>query len=99
MKVLVQVVGLAAALECPSLILDTTIRSYERYVYINIIGVAATIIRAFALLGCLLTVYGLVQMGWVVVIITFLGLLAKGIAFRICCSDITLGLRKMNYLC
>lgn len=97
LAILIRLFGLAAALECPSLIFDTAIRSYEGFVFANFVSMLGVILRAGALLGCIFMGYGLAPMGWTIVAVTFLALLAKGIAFKIYCPDVGLGIKKISF--
>lgn len=96
LAILIRLFGLAAALECPSLIFDTAIKSYESFVFANLVSISGAILRAGALFGCIFMGYGLVPMGWAIVVVTFLMLVGKGITFRICCPDVKLGRRKIT---
>ena len=96
LSALIRIIGFAAALECPVLILDAAIRGYEGFYLVNLISILGTVIRAGALFGCIRMDYGLVQMGWVVVIVTLLTLIAQVIAFKIFCKGIESGVRKIN---
>lgn len=96
LAILIRIVGLAAALGCPALILDAAIRSYEYFVIANLASVFSAILRAGVLFGCIFMGYGLVPLGWAIVILTFLGLIVQGIAFRVCCSDVKLDIQKIS---
>ncbi len=95
--VLIRLTGLAAALECPSLIFDVAVKGYEGFVYTNLITIFGTILRAGALFACVFLDYGLVAMGCVLVIDAFVMLLARGITFRKYCKGIKLGMRKTSF--
>ncbi|MHC4593831.1 MAG: oligosaccharide flippase family protein [Planctomycetota bacterium] len=93
---LIRVIGLAAALQCPSQIFDTAMRGYEGFVVANSIGVFCAILRAGALVGCILMGYGLVTMGWAIVVVNLLGLVARGIALRNSCKEVHFGIRQIG---
>jgi len=92
----IRVVGLAAALECPSRIFDASIRGYEGFVLANTMDVVGSIVRAIALVGCIYMGYGLVPMGWVLVIEALFLLIAKGVTFGNYCKGVRLGIRKIS---
>ena len=94
---LVRITGLAVALECPTQILDTAIRSYESFVYVNVVAIAGALVRAVLLAGCILMGYGLVAMGWVWVITAVFLFAATGLVFRKCCWDVTLGVKAVRW--
>jgi O-antigen/teichoic acid export membrane protein len=96
LAVLIRLTGLAAALECPSLIFDVAVKGYEGFVYTNLITIFGTIIRAGALFACIFLDYGLVAMGGVLVMDAFVMLLARGITFRKYCKGIKVGTRETS---
>ena len=67
LSVLVRVLGVAAAMECPMRIFDAALRAREKWVTANIITVVNAILYAGGLAACLLLGYGLAEMGWMVV--------------------------------
>jgi O-antigen/teichoic acid export membrane protein len=77
---LIRVIGLAAALQCPSQIFDTAMRGHEGFVVANSIGVFCAILRAGALVGC----------------VNLLGLVARGIALRNSCKEVHFGIRQIG---
>ncbi len=93
---LVWLCGLAAAIECPSLIFDAAMRSYEAFWLVNIITIVLAVIRAGALYAAVLMGYGLVCMGWIQVVFSVLALGANWIAFEFCCPDVRLTIRKIG---
>ena len=93
---LLRVVGLAAALQCPSRIFDTAMRGCEGFIIANSVGVFCAILRAGALVGCILMGYGLVTMGWAIVVVGFLKLVARVIAFRNSCKEIHFGIGQIG---
>lgn len=97
LSLLIRLVGLAAALECPSRILDTAIRSYEGFVFANLVSILGAALRAGALFGCIFMGYGLIAMGWAIVIVAFLGLLAVGMTFRSVCKEVHLSIKRISF--
>jgi len=98
LKLLIQLVGLASALECPSLIFDAAIRGYENFVLVNLLGIFTSIVRGAGIATCIFMDYGLKAMGWTLVIVSFVSLLTKGLAFKYRCRDAKLSLRKADLL-
>ena len=92
---LIRLIGLAAAIECPALALDTTIRSCEGFVLANFVTILGAILRAGLLFGCIAMGYGLVPMGWAIVIVTFALLVGKGVAFRSFCKDVHFSTKRI----
>lgn len=93
---LIRIVGLAVALECPSRIFDASIRGHEGFVLVNATDVIGSIVRAIALLGCIYMGYGLVSMGWVLVIVTVIVLAAKGAIFKSYCKGVRLYMGQIS---
>lgn len=93
---LIRVIGLAAALECPSRTFDASIRGYEGFVLVNTADVVGSILHALALFGCIYLGYGLVPMGWALAAVALFVLIAKGITFKYCCRDARLDIREIS---
>lgn len=97
LSVLVRIMGVAAAMECPMRIFDAALRAREQWVTANIITVANAVLYAGGLAACLLLGYGLAGMGWVVVASTVVTLLVGIVAFRRQCPEIRLGIRLVKW--
>lgn len=93
---LIRVLGLAAAIECPMRIFDTTVRAHERWVVCNLITTIASIMRAIGLAGCVYFGYGLVEMGYVVLSVTVFGLISLVFIFNRVCRDVHIGIGKVK---
>lgn len=93
---LVRAVGLAAALQFPVIIFSAAIKGYEGFVYANLVGLISAITRAIALFGCIMLGYGLVTMGWALVIVNIVTVLAGWSTFTYYCSDVKLSLRSVH---
>jgi O-antigen/teichoic acid export membrane protein len=93
---LVWLCGLAAAIECPALIFDAAMRSYEAFWLVNIVTIVLALLRAAVLYTSVLLGYGLICMGWIQVAFSVIGLAANWIAFEFCCSDVRLSARKIG---
>lgn len=90
---LVRLVGLSAAIQFPTLMLNAAIKSYEGWLYSNISGVVSSLVRAGLLflsvwMGC-----DLATMGWALVVSNSVGLLLAWYFFRKCCVPSKLSLK------
>ncbi len=97
LSLLIRIMGLAAAAECPMRIFDAALRARERWVTANIITVANAVLYAGGLVLCLLLNYGLVAMGWAVVASTLITLLGGVFVFRKQCPEIHLGIGLVKW--
>lgn len=91
-KLLVRLIGIAAAITCPSAIIDATIRAREKFVVANLLAIATSVVRALALVAVLYLGYGLTGMGWVTVALSFIGLLLSTAVLIKVCPDIRFSL-------
>lgn len=94
---LIRILGLAAAIECPMRIFDTTVRAHERWVVCNLITSIASIMRAIGLVGCVYFGYGLVEMGYVVLSVTVFGLISVVFIFIRVCRNVHIGISKVKF--
>ncbi len=94
---LFRIMALAAAIECPMLILDGTIRAHEKWVYANFVTVTASVLRAAGLIACVHLGYGLVQMGFVILIVTTISLILMAILFVKLCPTVHLHPKRIKY--
>ncbi len=90
LALLIRILGVAAALECPMRLLDACIRSHEHWVAANLISIITAIARALGLAGCVYFGYGVVELGYVVLAVTFLSIVLEAILFIRFCSNIQL---------
>ncbi|MDD5458151.1 MAG: oligosaccharide flippase family protein [Phycisphaerae bacterium] len=93
---LVKFVGLAAAIECPTLIYDTAIRGFERYVLANTLVILGSVIRAAGLIICMKLSYGLAAMGATLAIVATLYLIIEAVAFRFYCAGVRVIVTKAD---
>ena len=93
---LIRAVGLAAALECPTRIFDASIRGHEGFILVSTVDVIGSIVRALALFGCIYMGYGLVPMGWALVIVALIILATKGAIFKSYCKGVRLNIGKIS---
>jgi len=94
--ILLRVVGLAAAIQLPSEILDSAIRGYEQFGWANIVEITSATVRAATLAGCVIAGYGLIPMGWTLVIVAVVTLGAEWVVFRKCCGDIQISFKSVS---
>jgi O-antigen/teichoic acid export membrane protein len=97
LSVLIRVMGVAAAMECPMRIFDAAFRAREKWITANIITVVNALLNAGGLTACLLLGYGLAGMGWMVVASTVATLLVSIIVFRKQCPEIHLGIGLVKW--
>ncbi len=97
LSVLIRIMGLAAATECPMRIFDAALRAREKWMTANIITVANAVLYAAGLAACLLLGYGLDGMGWTVVVSTVITLLGSVFVFRKQCPEIRLGIGLVKW--
>jgi O-antigen/teichoic acid export membrane protein len=87
---LVRLTGLAAAIECPMRIFDAGLRAQERWISANSIGIIAAVVNALAIVGCLYLGYGIVAMGYVVLVETAISMVLVTVFFVKLCPMIHL---------
>lgn len=94
---LVRVVALAFALGLPGNILNTAVKGYEGFAFVNIIACITLLLRGGLLLACVWAGYSLVAMGWALVIVSCASLLGQWIAFRRKCPGVGLARRFVRW--
>jgi len=87
---LVRILGIAAAFGCPMYILDACIRAHEHWIAANFVTIASAIARALGLAGCVYFGYGLVEMGYVVLVVTAFSMALMCVVFVQSCPGIYL---------
>lgn len=90
LALLIRILGLAAAIECPMRILDACIKSHEHWVTANLAAIATIIVRALGLAGCVYFGYGVVEMGYVVLAVAVFSIVLTIIVFILSCPAIQL---------
>jgi len=93
---LVKLVGLAAAIECPVAILDATIRAREKYVGANLLRLCTSLFRAISIFVVLWLGYGFVGMGWVTVATAVISLLLSIVGLFKFCQDIRISISDIQ---
>jgi membrane protein EpsK len=96
LAVLVWIMGIAAAVECPMRIFDAALRARERWTIANVIAVANAILYAAGLVACLLLGYGLTEMGCVVIVSALITLILGILTMRKVCPELRLSIRMVK---
>jgi len=95
-RVLLVYLGIASALNCPSAVLEATLRSRERFVAANIVMTVITIIRGLGLSAVLFAGYKLPAMAGVILVTSGIELFVMWWIFRIHCRDIHFGVTDVS---
>jgi len=94
---LIRLVGLAVAVGCPAQIFDASIRGYEGFVYVNLITIGRAIIRALALMTCIIFGWGLVAMGWALILVSSVSLAGGWVTFRMYCRGASIRINAVKF--
>jgi O-antigen/teichoic acid export membrane protein len=94
---LIWIVGLAAALECPSYIYDAALRSYERFVLANVVLNLKAFVKAFVTWWCLHLGYGVVGLSWSLVTVNVVMLILADVMFRFACREVKLRISSVKF--
>ena len=94
---LLRIIGLAAALGLPAIVLNTSIISYEGFAASNVVSASTQILRGGLLVGCMLAGYGLVAMGWAVLLVNLVSLIGNSAIFKRTCHDVRLSLASVGW--
>jgi len=97
LAVLVWIMGIVAAAECPSRIFDATLRARERWTIANVVTVANAILYAAGLVTCLLLGYGLIEMGCAVIGSTLITLIINIFVTRRVCPELRLAVSLVKW--
>lgn len=87
---LITAVALGFALNLPSLILNTAVKGYEGFAFVNIVSVVSLLMRFALLTGCMKLGLGLVAMGTSLVLIEIVNFTGQWIAFHRVCHGVKL---------
>jgi len=87
---LVRILGTAAAFACPMYILDACIRSHEHWIAANFVTIASSVARALGLAGCVYFGYTIIEMGYVVLVVTAFSMALTCVVFVRSCPGIYL---------
>lgn len=91
LSALIWITGIAAAVECPMRIFDAALRAREKWMAANVLTVANALIYAGGVAVCLLVGYGVIHMGYTLVVANFLTLLLSIMVLLRLCPEIHLG--------
>jgi len=94
--IMVRILGVTALIECVVHVLDSCVRSYERWVMANFVSVTGAVFRAVGLVVFLQLGYGLVAMSYVVLATSVFSLVLVGILFLRYCKSINLRFKSVN---
>ena len=88
---LIAIVGLAAAIECPSWVIDAGVRSFERFALANVLVNLKAILRVVAAAVCVRYDLGIIGLGYSLAVINML-ILACGVLMLVyCCKSYGVG--------
>jgi len=94
---LVLLMGVVGALECPYRVVDAALRAEERWRSANLIAVTTAILRAGAIVACAWLGYRLIGMGYATTVVTLVTLaLATGVFLKVSTS-IRLGFSMFSW--
>jgi O-antigen/teichoic acid export membrane protein len=94
---LLRVVGLATALGMPAIVLNTAVISYEGFAAANLVSASAQLLRGALLFACLLAGWGLVAMGWSLLVVGLVSLFGYALVFRRTCRDVRLTVKSARW--
>jgi len=99
-KTLLVLIGISAAVGCPTAVLDATIRAREKFVVANTLTLITLVLRALALLTTLHLGYGLIGMAWVTLLLALFSLAINIVILAKTCPDIkfSFAMVKAGYL-
>jgi O-antigen/teichoic acid export membrane protein len=94
---LLRLIGLATALGLPTIVLNTSIKSYEGFAPSNIVTASTQLLRGALLVACMLAGYSLVEMGLAVLVVGLVSLVGNFIIFKRICHDARLSLSSIRW--
>lgn len=94
---LIRLVGLAAVFDLPGIILNTAVKGFEGFVSANLMTALQLIARFLLLVACVLGGFGLVALGWVLVVNRILALALNYFNFRAVCRGVHLSYRLARW--
>jgi O-antigen/teichoic acid export membrane protein len=94
---LLRIIGVAAALSLPAIVLNTTTASYESFAPANVVGASTQLLRGALLVGCIWAHYGLVAMGWAVLLSNLFSLVGNSVVFKHACKDVQLSIKSFKW--
>lgn len=94
---LVRLVGVASAIHCPAAVLDASLRSKEGFVLANCLAVFLAITKAIGLVVVLTLGYGIVGMGWIVLIQSIAGYCLYWATLKLAFPALSLSVRYIKY--
>jgi O-antigen/teichoic acid export membrane protein len=97
LSVLLRIIGLAVALGLPTIVLNTSIISYEGFAASNLVAICTQGLRAALLVGCMLMGWGLVAMGWAVLVVNVASLIGNSAIFKRSCTGVRLSFADVGW--
>jgi O-antigen/teichoic acid export membrane protein len=97
LAVLLRIVGLATAVSLTTIVLNTSVISYEGFAPSNLVTTSAQALRGALLVGCMWAGFGLAAMGWTILIVNVLSLAANSLLFKRICTDARLSLSAVGW--
>jgi O-antigen/teichoic acid export membrane protein len=94
---LLRIVGLAAALSMPTIVLNTSVISYEGFALSNFVTASTQLLRGLLLVGCMWAGYGLVAMGWAIFLVNVASLIGNSVTFKRVCHDARLSFKAVGW--
>src|SRR5205085_7218008 len=95
--ILLRIVGLAAALGLPAIVLNTSVISYEGFALSNIVTIFTQVLRGVLLVACMLTGNGLVWMGCAILLVNIASFLGNSLVFKRICTDVRVRLAAVSW--
>jgi O-antigen/teichoic acid export membrane protein len=97
LAVLFRIIGLAAALSMPAIVLRTSTASYESFVPANVVAAGTQLLRGALLFGCIAAGWGVTAMGWALLVVSFASLLGNSVVFKSVCRDAHLSWKAVRW--
>jgi O-antigen/teichoic acid export membrane protein len=94
---LIRIVGFAAAIECPLYIYDAALRSYERFAFANVVINLKAFVKALITWWCLHLGYGVVGLGWSLVMVNIVMLILAYMMFCFACREVKLRISLVKF--
>ena len=91
LAVLISIMGIAAAIECPSWVIDAAIRSFEKFALANILVNSKAVLRAVGVAVCISYDFGLLGLGYSLVAINVVIMLAGFLMLWYCRRQFRIG--------
>jgi O-antigen/teichoic acid export membrane protein len=94
---LLRIVGLAAAIGLPTIVLNTSVISYEGFALSNAVTIFTQLLRGLLLVACMISGYGLVAMGCVLLLVNLASFIGNSLVFKRTCTDVRVRLASVSW--